>query len=218
MNLGARLRGRTATQRSQKGSGEGFWGRVLRRGPAMGCTVRRVLRRVLRGGSGKGVCRRFLEIGVAPVNVESRSHLPGNGSEPKKLCKSGQGEGADRFGGHRADVLCECLAPGQPLGVTESGGALKERRNGRAGKRSSKHLKMDNNKLSTKNPQLDSPEKIHIFWIKATCDSRFCVLDASEQKTNSSELTDGLPRHGPSDWDKVTKHERSVFRFSHIYF
>ena len=97
------------------------------------------------------------------------------------------------------------------------GGALKERRNGRAGKRSSKHLKMDNNKLSTKNPQLDSPEKIHTFWIKATCDSRFCVLDASEQKTNSLELTDGLPRHGPSDLDKVTKHERSVFRLSHIY-
>ena len=97
------------------------------------------------------------------------------------------------------------------------GGALKERRNRRAGKRSSKHLQMDNNKLSTKNLQLDSPEKIHTFWIKATCDSRFCVLDASEQKTNSLELTDGLPRHGPSDWDKVTKHERSVFRLSHIY-
>ena len=97
------------------------------------------------------------------------------------------------------------------------GGALKERRNGRAGKRLSKHLKMDNNNLSTKNPQLDSPGKIHIFWIKATCDSRFCVLDASEQKTSSLELTDGLPRHGPSDWDKVTKDERSVFQFSHIY-
>ena len=76
---------------------------------------------------------------------------------------------------------------------------------------------MDNNKLSTKNLQLDSPEKTHTFWINATCDSRFCVLDASEQKTNSLELTDGLRRHGPSDWDKVTKHERSVFRFSHIY-
>ena len=97
------------------------------------------------------------------------------------------------------------------------GGALKERRNGRAGKRSSKHLEMDNNKLSTKNPQLDSPGKIHTFWIKATCDSRFCVLDASEQKTNSLELTDGLPRRGPSDWDKVAKDERSVFRLSHNY-
>ena len=93
------------------------------------------------------------------------------------------------------------------------GGALKERRDGRAGKRSSKRLKMDNNKLSTKNPQLDSPEKIQTFWIKATCDSRFCVLDAFAKKTNSLEFTDGLPRHGPSDWDKVTKHERSVFRF-----
>ena len=43
------------------------------------------------------------------------------------------------------------------------GGALKERRNGRAGKRSSKNLKMDNNELST-NPQLDSPGKIHTYW------------------------------------------------------
>ena len=76
---------------------------------------------------------------------------------------------------------------------------------------------MDNNKLSTKNPQLDSPRTIHTFWIKATCNARFCVPDASEQKTNSLELTDRLPRHGPSDWDKVTKDERSVFRFSHIY-
>ena len=92
-----------------------------------------------------------------------------------------------------------------------------ERRNRRSGKRSSKHLKMDNNKLSTKNQQLDSPGKIHTFWIKATRDSRFCVLDASEQKTNSLELTDGLPRHGPSDWDKVTKDERSMFQFSHIH-
>ena len=46
IQLGARLRGRTATQRSKKGSenvlgrvlGKGFWGRVLRRGPAMGFT------------------------------------------------------------------------------------------------------------------------------------------------------------------------------------
>ena len=97
------------------------------------------------------------------------------------------------------------------------GGALKERQDGRAGKRSSKHLKVDNNKLSTKNPQLDSPGKVHIFWIKATCDFKFCVLNASEQKTNSLELTDGLRRHGPSDWDKVTKDERSAFQFSRIY-
>ena len=113
-----------------------------------------------------------------------------------------------------SDQRC-CLAGDVPyLDVTFfCGGALKEQRNGRAGKRSSKHQKMDKNKLSAKNPHLDSPEKIHTFWIKA----RFCVLDASEQKTNSLELTDGLPRHGPSDWDKVTKYERSVFRLSHIY-
>ena len=79
----------------------------------------------------------------------------------------------------------------------KSGGALRERRNGRAGKRSSKHLKMDNKKLSTKNPQLDSPEKIHTFWIKATCDSRFCVLDASEQQTNFLELTDDCQDTAP---------------------
>ena len=85
------------------------------------------------------------------------------------------------------------------------GGALKEWRNGRAGKWLSKHLKMDNNKLSTKNLQLDSPRKIYTYWIKATCDSRLFVLDVSEQKTYSLELTDGLPIHGPSDWDKVTK-------------
>ena len=97
------------------------------------------------------------------------------------------------------------------------GGALKERRNGPTGQRSSKHLKLDNNKLSTKNPQLDSPGKIHTYWIKATCDSRFCALDASEQKMYSSQLTDGLPRHGPSDWDKFTKDERSVFQLCYIY-
>ena len=62
------------------------------------------------------------------------------------------------------------------------GGALKERQNRRAGKRSSKHLKMDNNKLSTKKQQLDFQGKIHTCWIKAACDSRFCVLDVSEQK------------------------------------
>ena len=43
--LGARLRGRTATQRSEKGSGKGFGEgvlrRVLRRGPAMGFTVKK---------------------------------------------------------------------------------------------------------------------------------------------------------------------------------
>ena len=43
------------------------------------------------------------------------------------------------------------------------------------------------------------------------------MLDVSEQKTYSLELTDGLPRHGPPDWDKDTKDERSVFRFYRIY-
>ena len=94
------------------------------------------------------------------------------------------------------------------------GGALKEWRNGRAGKRSSKLQKMDNNKLSTQNPQLDSPGKIHTYWIKATCDSRFCELDVSGQKTYSLELTDEQPRHGPSV--KSTKDERSVFQLCHI--
>ena len=65
--------------------------------------------------------------------------------------------------------------------------------------------KMDNKKLSTKTPQLDSPRKIHTYWIKATCDSRFCVLDVSDLRTYSLELTDGLPRHSPSGWDQVTK-------------
>ena len=97
-----------------------------------------------------------------------------------------------------------CRAPLLSL-QSKHGGAQKERRNGRAEKRSSKHLKMDKNMLSTKNPQLDSPGKIHSYRIKATCDSKFSVLDVSEQKTYSLELTDGLPRHGPSDWDKVTK-------------
>ena len=95
------------------------------------------------------------------------------------------------------------------------GGVLKERRNGCAGKRSSKHQKMDN-KLSTKNPQLDSLGKIHTFWIKATCDSRFCVLDASEQKTNFGAYR-RIAKTRPPNWDKVTKDERSVFQLSHIY-
>ena len=45
LNLGARLRGRTATQRSkkgsEKGSGEGVLRRFLRRGPAMGFAVKK---------------------------------------------------------------------------------------------------------------------------------------------------------------------------------
>ena len=54
--LGARLRGRTATQCSKKGSGkgsgEGFWGRVLGRGPfSVGFTVKK--------GSEKGSQKRL---------------------------------------------------------------------------------------------------------------------------------------------------------------
>ena len=73
--------------------------------------------------------------------------------------------------------------------------------------------KMDNNKLSTKSPQLDSPGKIHTYWIKATCDSRFCVLDFSEQKTYSLELTDGFPRYGPSDWTRLPRTKDLCFGF-----
>ena len=63
--------------------------------------------------------------------------------------------------------------------LVEGGGALKERRNGRAGKWSSKHLKMDNDKLSTKNPQLDSPGTGS--RPPAIPDS-LSLLDVSEQK------------------------------------
>ena len=83
LNWGARLRGRTATQRSKKvlrRFWKGFRGRVLRRvlrrGSAMGFTVKRVLRRVLRRGSEKGVSRRcperplgeYAPLGVRPIN------------------------------------------------------------------------------------------------------------------------------------------------------
>ena len=48
--------------------------------------------------------------------------------------------------------------------VTELVGvALKERRKGRAEEQSSKHLKMDNKKLSIKNQQLDSQEDSHLL-------------------------------------------------------
>ena len=68
-HLGARLRGRAATQCSEiwvlgrvLGKGSGGLRRVLRRGPAMGFySKKRVLRRVLRRGSGKAVSRRCLE-------------------------------------------------------------------------------------------------------------------------------------------------------------
>ena len=83
-NLGARLRGRTATQRSKKGSGKVLGRvlgkRVLRRGPAVGFTVKkkkRVLTRILRRCSEKAISRRCLErpleeyapLGVRPTNV-----------------------------------------------------------------------------------------------------------------------------------------------------
>ena len=66
--LGARLRGRTTTQRSKKGS-EKVLGRVLGKGSQKGSEKRacygfyskRVLRRVLRRGSEKGVSRRCPE-------------------------------------------------------------------------------------------------------------------------------------------------------------
>ena len=99
--MGARLRGRTATQRSKKGServlgkgsGEGFWGRVLRRvlkrGLAVGFAVKRVLRRVLRRGSEKGVSRRCPERPLeeyAPLGVR-----PTQGRKPRKR------QGEERF-------------------------------------------------------------------------------------------------------------------------
>ena len=58
------------------------------------------------------------------------------------------------------------------------------RGNGRSSKK-----KIDNDKLSAKNLPLDSSENILTYWNKATCDSRFCVLDVCEQKTYSLEQT-----------------------------
>ena len=82
---GTRLRGRTATQHSKKGSVkvlEGFWGRVLRRvlrrESAMSFTVKRVLRRVLRRGFEKGASSRCLErfLGeYAPLGVRPRKEF-----------------------------------------------------------------------------------------------------------------------------------------------
>ena len=90
-------------------------------------------------------------------------------------------------------------------------GLLKERRHGPAGKRSSTQ-NMDHNMLSAKTRSETHLEKFTLAGLRprAISDS---VLDVSEQKEYSLDLTDGLPRHGPSDWDKVTKHERSVFNF-----
>ena len=66
ISKGARLRGRAATQRSEKGpergSREGVLRRVLRSGPECWFySKKRVLRRVLRKGSEEGVSRRCLE-------------------------------------------------------------------------------------------------------------------------------------------------------------
>ena len=78
--LGARLRGRTATQRSEKGS-EKVLERVLGKGSRKGSekgvcygiySKKGVLRRVLRRGSEKGVSRRCLErplVEYAPLSV-----------------------------------------------------------------------------------------------------------------------------------------------------
>ena len=89
--MGARLRGRTVTQRCKKGS-EKVLGRVLGRGPQKGSekggcygfySKKRALRRVLRRGSEKAVSRRCLErpleeyapLGVRPINI----FIPGPG-------------------------------------------------------------------------------------------------------------------------------------------
>ena len=85
------LRGRTATQRSKKGS-EKVLGRVLGKGSQKGSekgaccgfySKKRVLRRVLRRGSEKAASRRCLErslgeyapLGVRPTNVVRRACL-----------------------------------------------------------------------------------------------------------------------------------------------
>ena len=83
-SLGARLRGRTATHRSKKGS-EKVLGRVLGKGSQKGSengacygfySRKRVLRRVLRRGSEKGISRRCLERPLgeyAPLGVRPTS-------------------------------------------------------------------------------------------------------------------------------------------------
>ena len=86
-SLGARLRGRTATQRSkirvQRRFWEGFRGRGSQKGSETGAffygfySKKRVLRRVLRRGSEKAVSRRCLErplgeyapLGVRPISM-----------------------------------------------------------------------------------------------------------------------------------------------------
>ena len=77
------------------------------------------------------------------------------------------------------------------MGVRKQSGETGVRGNGRP------------NTSSTKTPQLDSPGKIDNYWIKATCDSRFCVLDVSEHKTYSLDFTNGVPIHGPLTGTKL---------------
>ena len=82
--MGARLRGRTATQRSKKGS-EKVLGKGSEKGGCCGFySKKRVLRRVLRRGSEKGVSRRCLErpleeyvpLGVRPTKARILLAVP----------------------------------------------------------------------------------------------------------------------------------------------
>ena len=64
------------------------------------------------------------------------------------------------------------------------GGAPKGAAKWACGETVVQHLKMDN-KLSTKSSQVGSPREIHTYWFKATCDSKSCALEVSEQKMYS---------------------------------
>ena len=96
--LGARLRGRTATQRSEKGS-EKVLDKVLGKGSQKGSekgvccgfySKKKVLRRVLRRGSEKAVSRRCLErplgeyapLGVRPICTEQSKTWKGPEGTP----------------------------------------------------------------------------------------------------------------------------------------
>ena len=78
--LGARLRGRTATQCSKIRVLRRFWGRVMGKGACCGFySKKRVLRTVLRRGSEKGVSRRCPERpleGYALLGVRPNTELP----------------------------------------------------------------------------------------------------------------------------------------------
>ena len=96
----ARLRGRTATQRSKKGS-EKVLGRVLRRvlrrGPAMGFTLKKGSEgRVLREDSEKGVSRRCLERPLGEYDPL--------GVRPRKL-----GWRTRVFKANQIEILCKCV-------------------------------------------------------------------------------------------------------------